>query len=260
MTRRSFIERSETPDKSYSGDNRLVKSESQKWLLSVARRRCTSAYNGGAHVVVCIWVISWEGILAMDSLELRNKRKQKLNSAQKSLIVGTILGDGHVLKTTMGYCLRIKHSIKQKELVDWKHTLLENISTPPKIYQNSYYFRTVSHPELPYYRNLFYRGKRKRIPRQLLRMINPLALAVWIMDDGTNELGHTRALRINSHCFNLSEHKKLQSILRAKFGFISTINRDKDMYRLRIAKSSMSKLRKVVTPYIVPSMLYKISP
>ncbi|MEK7087471.1 MAG: hypothetical protein AAB958_02090, partial [Patescibacteria group bacterium] len=98
------------------------------------------------------------------------------------------------------------------------------------------------------------------IPSNLINVINQVALATWIMDDGTNELGYSKSLRINTQCFSLTEHKKLQQILQVKFGIISTLNKDKDMYRLRIAKSSMDKLISLVNPYIIPSMLYKLSP
>ncbi|MEK7178287.1 MAG: hypothetical protein AAB721_01360 [Patescibacteria group bacterium] len=197
----------------------------------------------------------------MDSLELQQKRKIKVTDLQRSMIVGTILGDGHVLKTTMGYCLRLKHSLKQRELLKWKYDILNNIATPIKVYKDSCYFRTVTHPVFSEYRKMFYdENKSKRIPSNLINVINQVALATWIMDDGTNELGYSKSLRINTQCFSLTEHKKLQQILQVKFGIISTLNKDKDMYRLRIAKSSMDKLISLVNPYIIPSMLYKLSP
>lgn len=174
--------------------------------------------------------------------------------------MGTVLGDGYILKTTMGYCLRIKHSNKQKNLVEWKHRILANIATPPKIYGNQCYFRTVTHPTFAEYRKLFYRGKRKVVSEKLSSLIDPVALATWIMDDGTNELGKTRSLRINTQSFTLPEQKRLQRILRANFGITTTLNRDKQYYRLRVAKDSMEALRKIVAPYVIPEMLYKISP
>jgi hypothetical protein len=134
----------------------------------------------------------------MDTIEIRIKRNHQLSEFQESVIIGCILGDGHLLKTTRGFCLKINHSLKQKALVDWKYTALKEISTPPKVYKNSYYFRTVSHPIMLYYRKLFYRGKCKVIPKELAAYMNPVVLAVWIMDDGTNELGHSKCLRINT--------------------------------------------------------------
>lgn len=196
----------------------------------------------------------------MDSLALQQKRRVEVTDFQKSMIIGTILGDGHVLKTTMGYCLRLKHGLKQIKLLEWKHQILSSIATPIKIYQDSCYFRTVTHPVFAGFRNMFYVDNTKIVPSNLESIIDPVALATWIMDDGTNELGHSRSLRINTQCFSLQEHKELQRILQAKFEIITTLNRDRDMYRLRVAKSSMDKLIKLVSPYIIPSMFYKLSP
>ena len=196
----------------------------------------------------------------MDSFEVRAKRKCRLTDFQKSVIVGTILGDGYLLRTTRGYCLRLNHGITQKKFVDWKYEALESIAMPRKIYKNSYHFRTVSRPEMTEYRKMFYRGRRKRIPDELRNIIDPVAFAVWIMDDGTNELGTSRCLRINTQCFTITDHLKLQRILKQKFGITTTLNRDKGKYRLRVKKADMPLLRKLVGKYIIPSMRYKISP
>jgi len=197
----------------------------------------------------------------MDTIEIRIKRNYQLNEFQKSVIIGCILGDGHLLKTTRGFCLRINHSLKQKALVDWKYGVLKEISTPPKVYKkSSYYFRTVSHPMMLYYRNLFYRGKYKVVPRELAGYMDPVVLAVWIMDDGTNELGHSRCLRINTQCFSLEDQLRLMQILQEKFGIITTFNRDKDRYRLRVSRESMEKLIRLIEPHIIKEMYYKIAP
>jgi hypothetical protein len=196
----------------------------------------------------------------MNSFGVQRKRKSVINNFQHSVIIGTILGDGYLLKTTRGYCLRLNHSIKQRKYVDWKYSALHTIATEPKIHKNSYYFRTVSHPVMDDYRKIFYRDREKIIPDVLVEMINPIALAVWIMDDGTNELGTSRSLRINTQCFSLTDQEKIIRILKSKFGIFTTLNRDKDRYRIRIRKNSMPKLRSIVKEYIIPSMFYKISP
>lgn len=208
------------------------------------------------------WAIPWEDILHnfMNSFGIQRKRKTAINSFQHSVIIGTILGDGHLLKTTRGYCLRLNHSIKQKEYVDWKYSVLKTIATEPKTHKSSYYFRTVSHPVMGEYRKIFYPNREKIIPDTLAKMINPIVLAVWIMDDGTNELGTSRSVRINTQCFSLADQEKIIRILKLKLGIIATLNKDKDKYRIRIRKDDMPMLRSMISPYIIPSMYYKISP
>jgi len=86
---------------------------------------------------------------------------------------------------------------------------------------------------------------------------DPFAFAIWIMDDGAAD---KRQLRIKSQPFSLEENLWLIKFLQAKFGILSTINVDRGKYRLRIADSSMNLLKELILPYIIPSMLYKLSP
>src|SRR3989339_1936074 len=116
-------------------------------------------------------------------------REVELTADQLAVIVGTLLGDGYLDETTMGYSLRLHHGIKQKDYIDWKYKILSNIvNSPPKENGTRVYFRTVSHPYLVNLRKLFYKKDRSRvIPESFLeKFLNTLSLAVWIMDDGTN--------------------------------------------------------------------------
>ncbi len=174
-------------------------------------------------------------------------------------IIGTLLGDGYLDKTTRGYSLRINHGIFQKEYVDFKYLLISSfVNSKPKRSGNAYYFRTVSHPFLSELRNAFYLEEKKIIPKELLEHdFDPFAFAIWIMDDGAAD---KRQLRINSQSFSLEENLWLIKFLQAKFGIVATINVDRGKYRLRIADSSMNLLKELIFPYIIPSMLYKLSP
>ena len=51
----------------------------------------------------------------------------------------------------------------------------------------------------------------------------------------------------------------LAGVLRAKLGIETTINRDKQHFRLRVAEASMAKLIGLIRPHLIPSMLYKFS-
>jgi hypothetical protein len=75
------------------------------------------------------------------------------------------------------------------------------------------------------------------------------------MDDGAVD---RRQLRLNTQSFSFSENEALSSLLRAKFGIEARLNRDKDRYRLRINDASISRLKHLVGPILIPSMLYKL--
>ena len=50
-------------------------------------------------------------------------RTKLLTGQQLRLVLGSMLGDGYLVKTTRGYAFRVNHSILQKDYVDWKHSL-----------------------------------------------------------------------------------------------------------------------------------------
>ena len=75
------------------------------------------------------------------------------------------------------------------------------------------------------------------------------------MDDGSKD---GKQLRINSQSFSEYENKCLKELLWAKLGIKVNLNRDKDRFRLRVKSISMEKLIRMITPYTIPSMLYKL--
>ena len=60
--------------------------------------------------------------------------------------------------------------------------------------------------------------------------------------------------------YSMSEHLKLQKVFQEKFNISSTINKDRDEFRLRFNGENSTKLIKIITPDIIPSMRYKIVP
>ena len=186
-------------------------------------------------------------------------RTKLLTGQQLRLVLGSMLGDGYLVKTTRGYAFRVNHSILQKDYVDWKHNLLRDfVNSNPRQSGSTYYFRTITHPKFVELRKLFYKNRLKVIPKKLLETtLDPFILAVWIMDDGSRD---GRQLRINTQCFSREEQIFIQYVLRAKLGIETTLNRDKDQLRLRIGAKSMERLRELIEPYIIPSMLYKLIP
>ena len=77
------------------------------------------------------------------------------------------------------------------------------------------------------------------------------------MDDGGKD---ANSIRINTQSFSYDENIFIIEVLRAKFGIVARVNRDKDKFRLRVATKSMPFVRQLLEPYIIPSMLYKLSP
>lgn len=197
----------------------------------------------------------------MENKRIKLMRATELTADQKSVLIGSLLGDGYLDETTMGYSFRLHHGIKQKDYIDWKYQVLSNIvNSPPKVYGTRVYFRTVSHPYLVNLRKLFYReDKSKVIPENFLeKFLDPLSLAVWLMDDGTSE-GRSQCVKINSQSFSYTDNEIICKLLRSKFGLKVSINKDRTYFRTRFHKESMPRLTEIVQPYFLPSFLYKLS-
>lgn len=193
----------------------------------------------------------------VETARIIQMRQETLSQEQTELVIGSLLGDGYLVRTTKGFAFRVNHGLKQKEYVDWKFNILRNlVNSAPKSSGSCYYFRTVSHPYFEFLRQKFYPDGKRMLPVDLVEAnFTPFLVAVWIMDDGT-KCGNQ--LRINSHCFSREENVQLQRFLSAKLGIKSVLNKDKNMVRIRIVNESMPNLIVQVKPYIIPSMLYKL--
>ena len=181
-----------------------------------------------------------------------------LTERQKAIIDGCLLGDGS-MRCKTNALLEINHSIKQCEYVEWKYNEFKNlVSTKPhKRFDNAgriaYRFTTRSLPVLTkIYRRFYYSG-RKIIPDDLV--IHPLSLAVWFMDDGCKSY---RAIYLNTQKFSVAEQNNLVALLNQQFGIKATLNKDKQYWRMRIKMESAMRFMNIITPFIIPSMKYKL--
>jgi LAGLIDADG DNA endonuclease family len=183
-----------------------------------------------------------------------------LTQLQKAVVVGSMLGDGYVrkMKGRKNAFLEINHSFKQKEYVDWKYSVLENLTkSKPKMRLGkanrvAYRFYTKQLPELTEIMNKFYAGNKKIIPKIRL---DPITLAVWYMDDGSR--CRQSDVYLNTQQFDVDDQNKLLRLLKS-VGLEATLNKDKEYYRIRFLKSSIPRLYKLIGEYIIPSMKYKI--
>jgi hypothetical protein len=185
-----------------------------------------------------------------------------LTQYQLSIIIGSILGDGYIriIKGRNNAFLEINHSIKAKKYVDWKYEALKNIcvSGPKERIidetRTAYRFYTKQHKELTKLFLQFYKNGKKIIPSSLV--LDPIILAVWFMDDGSKSRKYD--VYLNTQQFSLLDQKKLISKLR-KIGLRARLNKDKKYYRVRFLKESVAQFNKIIYPYILDSMKYKLS-
>jgi hypothetical protein len=197
-------------------------------------------------------------LLVVETHFARKARAIPLTDLQRDLVIGSLLGDGYLMPTTAGCCLRVSHGHRQRSYVDWKFGILSDyVRTAPRVCGRSYYFRTVTHPEFAGLHAAFYApGAAKGVPIQIMEQeLTAFGLAVWFMDDGAADRNQ---LRVNTQGFSREENLLLASFLHAKFGITAQLNKDKDRYRLRIAARSVNRFVALVAPYVIPDMRYKL--
>ncbi len=209
---------------------------------------------------------------------MRNREIEKykktlfLSKRQREILIGTLLGDGHLEKhtPTLGR-LKIEQTYKQKDYVDWIYKEFKNwVRTKPRERQvkafgktyEEYEFSTYGHKILGEFRERFYKGSKKIIPNDLEKNITPLGLAIWYMDDGSIKSKRHKGVFLNTQGFEVNDIKKLQKYskinleLRPQQGIKKEIKRVKK--QIYLGGSSGEKFINLIESYIIPSMRYKI--
>ena len=207
----------------------------------------------------------------MNTKEIREQKAGlKLSEKQRNIIVGLLLGDGH-LETQNGrqtYRLKVEHGALQRDYVKWLfHELREWIPAKEpymKLRANgvvNYGFATYSHGALRFYGQQFYEGKKKVIPVLIERMLTPLGLAIWFMDDGSRKSAIHKTYIIHSLGYTKSDLLRIQSVLQKKFGLKVALHQQKGRYwRLYIPSESAREFEQLTKEYIQPiaSMGHKL--
>ena len=192
----------------------------------------------------------------------------KMNDEIRSIIVGTLLGDGHLETQNDGrtWRLKIEHTMKQRQYVQWLYEYFSDWSnSEPKEKQKvvkgktytNIWFQTRSHGEFRFYGQQFYDGNgKKHVPKIISKILTPLALAVWFMDDGSSKSRQHKALILNTQCFSKRELKLLSEVLLKKFDIEANLRQQKEGYQLIISRPA--KFIELIKPYLLPMFYYKL--
>ena len=185
-----------------------------------------------------------------------------------------VLGDGGLEINGSGNCrLSISHAAIHEDYLYWKASIIDQVTSwsinPQKgtgFSSDSEYLRlrTSVHPWFTKVYDRFYAPLgRKSIDPHALKLLGPLGLAILYQDDGSyhcsTNAGHN--VLIHKLCFSKLELEALAKTIVDKFGIIFRINScdGKGLgYRLRMRAKDRDRFFELISPYIVPSMLYKV--
>lgn len=211
-----------------------------------------------------------------------------------SVIIGSLLGNSRLnpkpiegtriylrLNSDMDYAnnrnkdsIRIcyRQSIIHKEYLFWLYNFFytrgytsnlqprqytRTIKSRPGIVYYGFEFNTFTFKSFNWIHKMFYKNGIKQVPAKIAEYLTPLALAVWIMDDGC---WVNSGIRIATNSFQLKELELIREVLKSKYNLETTIQKlsNKNLYSLYIKKESINNIREILLPYMHSSMYYKL--
>jgi len=202
------------------------------------------------------------------------KESMTLSDFLKEALIGLLLGDAHAQRSKPNHNVRLvfdQSEAEHSEYLKYLFTLFEPyVGTPPKttdrtpdkrtgkVY-NSLYFKTLAFPCFNFLVDLFYPKGVKVIPPTIGELLTPIGLAFWIIDDVPGGISHGN-LFLHTDSYTIEEVQKLITVLRTKFNLDcwETLRRP-GQYAIYIPKRELHKVRKLVSQFMHPSIIYKIS-
>lgn len=215
--------------------------------------------------------------LGLISDQFSNFKKLKwhepISDLQNRFILGCLLGDGNLTSRGMFQC---NHSHKQKEYIEYKFNILNNLIPPDfKLRHNTilnhqngktysaYYMRTMQNENLKKIYDQFYKGDVKQFPYEFLIDSNfdAYSLAIWYMDDGGRS-GSSCNIHTESFCY--FDNVKILEFLHGRFNICGVLqelkskNGNDSKYYIRFNIIDADKFFKIVSPYIHNYFNYKL--
>jgi recombination protein RecA len=201
-----------------------------------------------------------------------------LSKMQVQVILGALMGDGSLSRPVrtadQSARFRMGHGTKQAAYLDWKVSLLENIPHARTINTKGAVFADFTPlAELAELREAVYFGDgKKHLSWDYLKSLTPLALAVWYMDDGCftvrskgvqeRTTGGTGRIEICVEAMSPGSRDRLVQYLRDTHGLdVKLTSRGaRKVSVLQFTTSASEWFQALVSPYIHPSMDYKLLP
>lgn len=195
--------------------------------------------------------------------------KQKLSKKQQMYIYGKLLGDGSIKFGGRKGNKNAFLSVYQKDryYVQWQYSIMKDfVKAKIKVYSNKYknrnsmyYFNTISHPIFTSLYDKIYPNGIKTISSTWLNQLTPFSLAVWYMDDGSITQSNHQT-RISTESFGYREHLLIQKYFKKKWDIEVDIKKSprENKYILSLSAKERDKFFKLIAPYILPQMKYKI--
>jgi len=185
-----------------------------------------------------------------------------LTARQISILIGSMLGDGRLRKTgSLTASFSEYHSDDQRFYLDWKAkewgpfcSLVSPINDP-RGYSGACLYTHASRLFHPYWKLFYPKGSGdKEFGNLDPASVDPLAVTVWFMDDGSRTESYAR--------FSVGPNKESQNIqlqILKRFGITASIySDDEDASILVDGRTDYSRFVDLISPYLLEGMNYKL--
>jgi hypothetical protein len=180
----------------------------------------------------------------------------------KSLLIGSMLGDGRIAFRGQASHYEERHSPEQLDYLKWKADKWGEWSAGDLTIAYSrefasHIFRTKAHSDLNQYRDLFYTEREKGwkvVKNEVVDMVDPYALAIWYLDDGW--AGHYPAIT-----FGAKDGSRGNAyLIFEKFGLTPKWKLKKgETGEFHFEREEGEKFIEIIEPYVPECMFYKMT-
>ena len=203
--------------------------------------------------------------LKVDDLVLKYVNKGKngyahiLSDDQYQVCLGSFFGDGCILKTSRNniYRLGLGHTEKQLPYLLWKMNFFATtvqkdlnvvLPTTAEIKGSSF----ISSLSYSVHTKSF--GLVKEFTVDDVYKMNALALAVWVMDDGSikarSKSNKILGITISTNSFTYKENLMFVDMLKANFGLEAVVGKDREYFELNFRTKDSARLLQIIKPYV----------
>jgi recombination protein RecA len=199
-----------------------------------------------------------------------------LSEQQMQVILGSLLGDGSLSpnrRNGHGVRFRLGHGPAQHDYLDWKTSLLGNISHSIRVSGTGAKFVDFQPlPELHELRDSVYIGGKKVLSEDYIKALTPLALAIWYCDDGSFSLrskglqqrmaGGSGRIEICVEAMSDGSRTRLLDYLKEVWGLDVTLRSAGAAGKavLTFSTASSARFQGLIAPFVPDAMAYKLLP
>jgi hypothetical protein len=192
------------------------------------------------------------------------RKVKRLNQLQEDLIIGSILGDGHITNEKFKPIFIVSHAADEKDYLYWKHDILKDFCNKgPRLIeaqikpfgdkeylsQDAYRINTRVQDDLIKYRDMSI--------KEIVKKLNEFSFSIWLLDDGHRSSGcwdlcvaPYSADEVNEILNVIHERFKLECKIKSDNRYIlftAKSSRDLDQIILKNIPNELDVIRKKIT-------------